>query len=296
MKKTKKRRGDMSVNPAFYVMVVPFAILFFLFHTIPFLQGIFYSFTDWKGYGQWNLVGLRNYIQFFKDASIAQTYGFTLKFAFCATVLTNVISLGLACALNAKIKFKNTLKALYFLPYMLGTLIIGFVFNFIFGNVFPMVGKSLGIEFLSTNILGTENAWIGILFVTVWQSLAFNTLIYLSGLQTVDQDVYEAADLDGAFGMTRFMKITFPLIAPFFTINMVLSVKNFLMTFDQIMAMTGGGPGTSTTSISVLIYKRGFDGGQFAYQSANAVILFIIIAGISIFQLKVLEKREAKVN
>lgn len=296
MKKMKKRRGDMSVNPAFYLMVVPFAILFFLFHTIPFLQGIFYSFTDWKGYGEWNLVGLRNYIQFFKDASIGQTYGFTIKFAFCATVLTNVISLALACALNAKIKFKNTIKAIYFLPYMLGTLIIGFVFNFIFGNVFPMIGNALGIEALSTNILGTENAWLGILFVTVWQALAFNTLIYLSGLQTVDQDVYEAADLDGAFGMKRFLKITFPLIAPFFTINMVLSVKNFLMAFDQIMAMTGGGPGTSTTSISVLIYKRGFDGGQFAYQSANAVILFIIIAGISIFQLKVLEKREAKVN
>lgn len=296
MKKMKKRRGDMSVNPAFYVMVIPFAILFFMFHTIPFLQGIFYSFTDWKGYGEWNLVGLRNYIQFFKDASIGQTYGFTIKFAFCATVLTNVISLALACALNAKIKFKNTIKAIYFLPYMLGTLIIGFVFNFIFGNVIPMFGKSLGIEALSTNILGTENAWLGILFVTVWQALAFNTLIYISGLQTVDQDVYEAADLDGAFGMKRFMKITFPLIAPFFTINMVLSVKNFLMAFDQIMAMTGGGPGTSTTSISVLIYKRGFDGGQFAYQSANAVILFIIIAGISIFQLKVLEKREAKVN
>ena len=197
---------------------------------------------------------------------------------------------------NAKIKFKNTIKAIYFLPYMLGTLIIGFVFNFIFGNVIPLWGQKLGIEALSTNILGTNQAWLGILFVTVWQAMAFNTLIYLSGLQTVDRSVYEAADLDGATGLKRFIKITFPLIAPFFTINMVLSVKNFLMAFDQIMAMTGGGPGTSTTSISVLIYKRGFDGGQFAYQSANAVVLFLIIAGISIFQLKVLEKREAKMN
>lgn len=277
-------------------MVVPFVILFFAFHTIPFLRGIFYSFTDWKGYGIWNTVGFRNYIQFFKDPAIGQTYLFTLKFAVCATILVNVISLVLACGLNAKIKFKNTIKSLYFLPYMLGTLIIGFVFNFIFGNVLPQVGQSLGIEALSSNILGTNKAWLGILFVTVWQSMAFNTMIYLSGLQTVDKDVYEAADLDGASGFTRFRKITFPLIAPFFTINMVLSVKNFLMAFDQIMAMTGGGPGTSTTSISVLIYKRGFDGGQFAYQSANAVVLFLIIAGISIFQLKVLEKREAKMN
>lgn len=292
----KKNAKKPGVNPAFYVMVIPFVLLFFLFHTIPFLQGIFYSFTDWKGYGVWHTVGLRNYIQFFKDPAILQTYLFTAKFALCATILVNVLSLALACGLNSKIKFKNTIKALYFLPYMLGVLIIGFVFNFIFGNVLPQLGSSLGIEALSKNILGTNRAWLGILFVTVWQSMAFSTMIYISGLQTVDKDVYEAADLDGASGFKRFRKITFPLIAPFFTINMVLSVKGFLMAFDQIMAMTGGGPGTSTTSISVLIYKRGFDGGQFAYQSANAVILFLIIAGISIFQLKVLEKREEKIS
>lgn len=294
MKNGKQRKP--KVNRAFFVMVIPFAILFFIFHTIPFLSGIFYSFTDWKGYGEWNFVGLRNYLQFFKDPAMGQTYGFTIKFAFFATVFTNIIGLTLACGLNAKLKFKNAIKAVYFMPYMLGTLIIGFVFNFIFGNVLPMFGQSLGIEALSVNILGTENAWLGVLFVTVWQSVAFNTLIYLGGLQGIEKDVYEAADLDGAVGFKRFWKITFPLIAPYFTINMVLSVKDFLMAFDQIMAMTGGGPGTSTTTISVLIYKRGFDGGQFAYQSANAVILFLIIAGISIFQLRVLEKREAKVN
>lgn len=292
----KKKARKPAINYAFYVMVIPFMVLFFIFHTIPFLQGIFYSFTDWKGYGIWNTVGLRNYLQLFKDPAMGQTYWFTVKFAVCATILVNVLSLALACGLNTKIKFKNTIKAIYFLPYMLGTLIIGFVFNFIFGNVIPQLGTALGIDALSVNILGTNKAWLGILFVTVWQSMAFNTMIYLSGLQTVDKDVYEAAALDGAKGFQRFTKITFPLIAPFFTINMVLSVKNFLMVFDQIMAMTGGGPGNSTTSISVLIYKRGFDGGQFAYQSANAVVLFLIIAAISVFQLKILEKREAKMN
>ena len=149
----KKKHGNKPVvNRAFYLMVIPFMILFFVFHTIPFLQGIFYSFTDWKGYGIWHTVGLRNYIQFFKDPAMGQTYGFTIKFALCATVLVNVLSLALACGLNAKIKFKNTIKAIYFLPYMLGTLIIGFVFNFIFGNVIPLWGQKLGIEALSTNI------------------------------------------------------------------------------------------------------------------------------------------------
>lgn len=291
-----KRLREHPVDPAFYLMTVPMAVLFFLFHTIPFLKGIFYSFTNWKGYGDWIFIGVNNYMHFFKDPSIRETYWFTFKFAFSATLLVNLLSLLLACGLNGRIKGRNLLKALYFLPYMLGTLIIGFVFNFIFGNILPEWGRLLGIKALSINILGTNKAWLGVLFVTVWQSMAFNTMIYLSGLQTVDREVYEAAAVDGASGVRRFFKITFPLIAPFFTINMVLSVKNFLMAFDQIMAMTSGGPGTSTTTISLLIYKRGFDGGQFAYQSANAVILFLVVAGISVFQLKVLEKREEKMS
>ena len=112
----------------------------------------------------------------------------------------------------------------------------------------------------------------------------------------VFKDVYEAADLDGATGFKRFSKITFPLLAPSFTINMVLSAKGYLMVYDQIMAMTDGGPGTATTSIAVLIYKKGFGGGQFAYQSANAVVLFIVVVLISVFQLRILEKREEKLG
>lgn len=289
--KQKKR-----INMVFYLMVVPMAVLFFCFHTLPFLQGVFYSFTDWKGYGDWNFVGLRNYLHIFKDKNVISAYLFTLQFAVCATILVNVLSLVLACALNAKIKCRNFLKAVFFLPYMLGTLIISYVFKYIFSNVVPAIGKALGIASLSVNILGTNHAWIGVLVVTIWQSMAFNTLIYLFGLQTVDRDLYEAAALDGATGMKRFLKITFPLIAPFFTINMVLSGKNFLMAFDQFIAMTNGGPGTATTTISVLIYKKGFSGGQFAYQSANAVLLFIVVVLISVFQLRVLEKREEKVS
>ncbi len=281
---------------SFFVMVMPLAILFFIFHTIPFLQGIFYSFTNWRGYGEWDFVGLRNYLHMFQDKDIANSYLFTFKFALTATILVNIIGLAIALGLNAKIKFQKFLKAVYFMPYILGTLIVGYVFNFIFAHLLPQFGIAAGIEALSVNILGTEHAWIGIVVVTVWQSLAFNTLIYLSGLQTLDRDIYEAADLDDASGFTLFRKITFPLLAPFFTINMVLSVKGFLMAFDQIVAMTNGGPGVSTTSISLLIYKKGFTGGQFAYQSANSVILFLVVVIISIFQLRVLEKREAKMQ
>lgn len=275
-------------------IIIPMLVLFFTFHTFSFLKGIFYSFTDWKGYGTWDFVGIANYLKLWGDEAIGDAYKFTFKYAVCATILVNVISLLLALALNAKIRCKNALKAIYFLPYMLSALIVSFVFNFIFSNVLPDLGQKLGIGFLSTNILGQENlAWIGILVVGVWQAVAFNTIIYMSGLQTVDTDIYEASSIDGAGKWTTFWKMTFPLIAPFFTINMVLCVKNFLMVFDQIIAMTNGGPGTSTQSISVLIYKQGFSGAQYAYQSANAVVFFIVIAVISLFQTKVLEKREA---
>lgn len=284
----------MKKNRAYMAIIIPMLVLFFTFHTFSFLKGIFYSFTDWKGYGTWDFVGIANYLKLWGDEAIGDAYKFTFKYAVCATILVNVISLLLALALNAKIRCKNALKAIYFLPYMLSALIVSFVFNFIFSNVLPDLGQKLGIVFLSTNILGQENlAWIGILVVGVWQAVAFNTIIYMSGLQTVDTDIYEASSIDGAGKWTTFWKMTFPLIAPFFTINMVLCVKNFLMVFDQIIAMTNGGPGTSTQSISVLIYKQGFSGAQYAYQSANAVIFFIVIAVISLFQTKVLEKREA---
>ena len=284
----------MKKNRAYMAIIIPMLVLFFTFHTFSFLKGIFYSFTDWKGYGTWDFVGIANYLKLWGDEAIGDAYKFTFKYAVCATILVNVISLLLALALNAKIRCKNALKAIYFLPYMLSALIVSFVFNFIFSNVLPDLGQKMGIGFLSSNILGQENlAWIGILVVGVWQAVAFNTIIYMSGLQTVDTDIYEASSIDGAGRWTTFWKMTFPLIAPFFTINMVLCVKNFLMVFDQIIAMTNGGPGTSTQSISVLIYKQGFSGAQYAYQSANAVIFFIVIAVISLFQTRVLEKREA---
>ncbi len=295
MRQSKKKR-QQAVDPVYYIIVSVMAILFFTFHTFSFIKGIFYSFTDWKGYGDWTFVGLRNYLHIFEDTDTIGAYAFTFQFAGITTILVNIISLILACALNAKIKFKNTIKALYFLPYMLGSLIVGFIFNYIFANLVPTVGKTFGIQTLSTNILGTNHAIWGIIIVTLWSSCAFNTLIYIAGLQSIDTDVYEAADIDGARGWKRFKNITFPLLAPSFTINMVLSAKGYLMVYDQIMAMTDGGPGKLTTSIAVLIYKKGFGGGQFAYQSANAVVLFAIVVTISILQLRILEKREDKIG
>ncbi|TWE04937.1 carbohydrate ABC transporter membrane protein 1 (CUT1 family) [Neobacillus bataviensis] len=293
--KTKEKKTKIKLkNVPFYLMTIPAFLLFLIFHTFPALQGIYYSFTNWDGLSfTYDFVGLKNYLNLFKDGNILNSYLFTFKFAIVSTILVNVLSLLIAMGLNAKIKGKNFFRAAYFLPNVLGVLIVGFIFNFIFSNVIPQLGDKLDLGFLSTNILGSEKfAWLGIVIVAVWQACAFNVILYLSGLQTVPTELYEASSLDGANKWQEFWKITFPMIAPFFTINMVLSMKNFLMVFDQVVALTGGGPGRATESISLLIYKGGFTGGEFAYQSANSVVYFIVIVVISVFQIKVLQKRE----
>lgn len=288
-----RRRGE-RLQPAFLWMVLPAFVLFLVFHTLPVLQGIFYSFTDSPGYGAWNWVGLSNYVALFSDARIGSAYLFTFQFAFVATILVNALALALAVGLNGKIKFKNTLRGIYFIPNILAILVIGYVFNYLFSSSIPAIAQSLGSEGrLSSSILADpELAWIGIVILAVWQATAFNIIIYLAGLQTVPGELYEAASIDGAGAWRQFRSITFPMIAGFFTINMVLSLKTFLQVFDHIVAMTNGGPGTATESVGLVIYRGGFQGGEYGYQIANAVIFMIVIIVFAIVQLRVLQRRE----
>ena len=277
----------------FLLITIPILALFVCFNTIPLIRGVIYSFTNFKGFGTYDWVGLRNYMALFTDPRAGGSYLFTFKLAICATIVTNVISLILALGLNSKIRAKGFFRAAYFLPNVLGALVVGYVFQYLFTYILPAVGEMIGSEALSSSMLSNENtAWIAIMIVCCWQNIAMNTIIYISGLQTVPEDVYEAGSLDGATGWKKFRHLTFPLIIPFFTINMVLCVKNFLMVFDQVMAMTQGGPAQSTESISFLIYNNGMKGGSFGYQSANAVIFFIVIVAISAAQMSISSRKE----
>ena len=285
MKNNKKR--------TYLLITIPILALFVCFNTIPLIRGIMYSFTNFKGFGTYEWVGLRNYLDLFGDPRIGGSYLFTFKLAVVATILTNVISLVLALGLNSKIRAKSFFRAAYFLPNVLGALVVGYIFQYLFTYIIPALGQMIGSPVLSQSMLSNENlAWLAIVVVCCWQSIAMNTIIYISGLQTVPEDVYEAGDLDGATGWKRFRHLTFPLIIPFFTINMVLCVKNFLMVFDQIMSMTQGGPAQSTESISFLIYNNGMKGGAFGYQSANAVIFFIVIVALSAAQMMISSRKE----
>lgn len=280
-------------NKTFWIIAILVIALFFTFNTLPMIKGVIYSFTNYKGYGSYDVVGWRNYVDLFTDERVGKSYLFTFKYAIAGTILVNVLSLILALGLNSNIKGKSALRGIYFVPNILGGLVVGYIFSFIFTYILPVIGKVCHISILENSILASEKyAWIAVLIVGVWQAVAMNTIIYISGLQTVPEDVYEASMLDGANKWTEFRKITFPLIMPFVSINLVLSTKNFLMVFDQIVSLTQGGPAQSTESISYLIYKNGMSGGQFGFQSANAVLFFIVIVAISVFQLRFTNKKE----
>lgn len=277
----------------FLIITIPILALFICFNTIPLIRGIIYSFTNSRGFGNYDYVGFRNYMDLFTDTRVLKSYWFTFKLAIVTTIVVNVISLLLALALNSKIRAKSFFRGAYFLPNILGSLVVGYIFNYFFTYIVPAVADMVGVEGLKSSILSNpDTAWIGIMIVCAWQAIAMNTIIYISGLQTVPVDVYEAGELDGATGIMKFRKLTFPLIIPFFSINMVLCIKNFLMVFDQIMALTKGGPAQSTESISYLIYNNGMSGGQFGFQSANAVVFFIVIVIISVMQMKISSKKE----
>ena len=288
MNKLKRMNGR---ERTFLLITIPILALFFCFNTLPLIKGVIYSFTNFRGYGEFDWVGIRNYADLFTDARVGKSYLFTFKLAIVATIVVNVLSLVLALGLNSKIKFKSALRGMYFVPNILGALVVGYIFNYFFTYILPAVVKMMGGK--GDSILASSKwAWVAIVIVCAWQSVAMNTIIYISGLQTVPEDVYEAGSLDGATGWKKFKNLTFPLILPFFTINMVLSAKGYLMVYDQIMALTKGGPAQSTESISFLIYNNGMAGGQFGFQSANAVVFFVVIVVISVLQMNFLGNKE----
>ena len=277
----------------FLGMLIPVLVLFFLFNTLPLLKGFYYGLTNYKGYGDFDMVGLRNFKDLLTDLRVGKSYLFTFKYAVVMTIAVNVISLVLALGLNREIRGKSALRGIYFVPNILGGLVVGYIFSFVFTYILPAIGEATGIGFLQNSMLAsTKTAWIAIVIVGAWQGIAMNTIIYISGLQTVPTEVYEAGMIDGVSGWKKFWSLTFPLILPFFSINLVLCMKNALMVFDQIMALTKGGPSQSTESISYLIYNNGMSGGQFGFQSANAFVFFVVIVVISFLQMKFLGGKE----
>jgi raffinose/stachyose/melibiose transport system permease protein len=281
------------VERIYYLFLLPSVVLFTLAITVPAMIGIFFSFTNSIGFGDWDFIGLTNYIALFSDPAILESYLFTFGFAAVTVVVVNVLAFGLAVGLTARIRFKAALRTVFVIPMVVSGIIIAFVFNFLFSNSLPALGEALGLTWLQTSLLANPDlAWVAIVIVTAWQAIPGTLLIYIAGLLSIPGDVYEAADLDGATKFQQLTRVTLPLVTGYVVINVILGFKGFLNAYDIIVGLTNGGPGTATRSIAMTIVT-GFTSGDYAYQMANATVFFVIAIGISLLQLSVTRGRNA---
>jgi raffinose/stachyose/melibiose transport system permease protein len=285
-----------SMKWGYLLLLMPGLILLITFYIFPLLNGIYLSLTNWDGISRTKeFVGLSNYINIFTDARFLNSLGFTFKYAVISTVLSNIIALSVALALVSKIKFQTFFRGVFFSPAILSLLIIGFIWKRIFNRFIPYIGELFNIEGLKTNLLANpDTVFWALIIVTVWQATAILIVIYMAGLQTVPQEVYESAEIDGAAGFKKFFSITLPLIIPSITICLILAIKSHLMVYDYIVAMTEGGPGFSTESITLLIFNLGLNNNQFGYGSAASIMLFLLIVVISFIQIYFLRKKEVQ--
>ncbi|MFC8682590.1 carbohydrate ABC transporter permease [Microbacterium ureisolvens] len=296
--KTDRRTGAATmprtrrkVEGVYYLFLLPALILFTLAITIPAVIGIFFSFTNSIGFGDWEFVGIINYIALFSDPAILQSYLFTFWFAFVTVIVVNLIAFLLAVGLVSRVRLKTGLRTIFVIPMVISGIIIAYVFNFLFSNSVPALGQSWGIAWMSESILANPDlAWIAIVIVTAWQAIPGTLLIYIAGLLSIPGDVYEAADIDGAGKLQQLTRITLPLVAGYVVINIIIGFKDFLNAYDIIVGLTNGGPGTATRSIAMTIFT-GFSGGDYAYQMANATIFFLIAISLALLQLRLTRGR-----
>ncbi|MEV7619360.1 sugar ABC transporter permease [Microbacterium sp. NPDC089321] len=288
-----RRRSSRRVEPIYYLFLVPTLVLFTLAITLPGVIGIFFSFTDSIGIGDWSFNGFTNYIAMFSDPAILQSYLFTFGFSIATVLVVNVVAFLLAVGLTSRIRFKTGLRTIFVIPMVISGIIIAYVFNFLFSNSIPAAGAAAGIPWLETSLLANPDlAWVAIVIVTAWQAIPGTMLIYIAGLLSVPGDVYEAASIDGATRMQQLTRITIPLVAGYVVINVILGFKGFLNAYDIIVGLTNGGPGTSTRSVAMTIIA-GFNGGDYAYQMANATVFFVVAVLISLLQLSLTRGRNA---
>lgn len=289
--RSKKNRER---NITHFLYVLPNLILYSLLSIVPIGLGLYYSFTDWNGIGKsYKIVGFSNYVKILKDKRFRKAVAFNLRYAAMLIVCVMLLSVILALLMDMKIKGQNVFRAVYFFPACVSMLTIGLIFNYIFFQGIPGLGEYFGVEALKKNILsGRSTAIYGILATNVWKSVAIPTVLVISALQTIPAEILEAATVDGANGKQRFYYITLRYILPILSIIFVLVLKEGLMIYDYIMALTTGGPAGATESITLSIYRIGFEDMKFGYAISQAMIVAFIIAMVSIAQIKFTDKRK----
>ncbi|MET4924402.1 sugar ABC transporter permease [Streptomyces sp. PSRA5] len=274
----------------------PAMLLFAFVVLVPSTRGVYYAFTDWDGLDpDFSFVGLDNFGAMFRDPDAMQAIWHTLLIAVAVTVIQNAFGLLLALGVNSVIKSRNVLRVFLFAPAVVTPIVTAYLWR----NLLSPDG-AVNSLLRAVGLASWEQDWLGdpdialwsVVGVVVWQFGGYSMVIFLAGLQSVPREIYEAADIDGAGPVRRFWSVTRPLLAPALTINLMLSIIGGIKLFDQVYALTGGGPGHATDTLSTLIYKDAFTLGEFGYSIALAVVLTIIVAVTSAGQYFFLSRNE----
>lgn len=275
-----RRRRSGVVAPWWFV--APAIAIYIFIVVVPSLRGAFFSFTDWNGLGaDWAWVGFENFADVFTDRAAQAALTNTIVLAVVCTVLQNAIGLALAVGLHTAVKSRFVLRVVFFTPVVLTPLVSGYVWSYLLspnGTVNDVL-RGVGLGGLAQDWLGDPDfALYSVAAAVIWQFAGYSMVIFLAGLQAVPEELLEAATIDGANAWRRFWNVTFPLLNGAVVINILLSLIGGLKQFDQVVAMTGGGPGTASETISTLIYKNAFLLGEYPFSVALAVIMTILIA------------------
>lgn len=276
---------------AFLAIPILLQAIFFYF---PMFQGAFYSLTNWTGLTyNYEFVGLNNYKILLTDTKFISAIGFTVILTLAMVIGEIGIGLLVAKALNAKIKGRTFFRAWFFFPAVLSGLTVSLIFKQVFNYGLPAIGRTLGWEFLQVSLLGTKwGAIFAVIFVMLWQGVAMPIIIFLSGLQSIPSDIIEAAKVDGASSSQIFKSVELPFLLPSITMVFIMALKAGLTAFDQIFALTSGGPNDATTPLGLLVYNYAFKSNQYGYANAVALVLFVLIAVISIIQIRLSKRYE----
>ena len=278
----------------FWLFLAPVLIALIMVVVIPLLYGVYYSFTNWDGINTPVFAGISNYMQLLGDEGFRNALWFTTKFAVVSIVLINAIGLGLALLVTQKLKGSNIMRTVFFMPNLIGGLILGFIWQFVFIQGFDAIGQAVGTEALQGWLSTTRTGFWGLVMLTAWQMSGYIMIIYIAHLEGIPEDLVEAAQIDGANVFQRFRHVIFPLVAPAFTVSMFLTLSNSFKLYDQNLSLTGGAPYNSTQMVAMNIYNTAFLENKMAYAQSKALVFFIIIAVISLTQVYYNKKREVE--
>jgi raffinose/stachyose/melibiose transport system permease protein len=270
-------------------------VVFLLVLALPFGQGLYLTFTNWDGFEYTEFVGTSNYTKSFGDSTFWTTLAFTAKFVLVSLILVNVVAFGLALLVTAKLRSSNIFRTFFFVPNLIGGVVLGVIWQFIFNTALVSISKKYTLPFFSESWLNkTDTAFWALIIVTVWQLSGYMMIIYVTGLISIEQDLLEAARVDGASALRTLYSIKMPLMAQAFTISLFLTLRGGFMAYDVNVALTGGGPFRTTELISMHIFQEAFAFGNFGTGQSKAVVMFLIVSIAALIQVSISKRYEVQ--